>query len=98
MPKLPKGRGRVKPKIKDNTSWGGDTSFYRTTRWKKLRAWFKQHNPICVECVKEGRVKEMDVVDHIIPIKQGGAEYELSNLQALCHSCHNSKTAKENRK
>lgn len=96
MPSLPKGRGRSKP-VDKNKSWGGDTSFYRTSKWRKLRAWWKQHNPLCVECIKEGRVKEMDVVDHIIPIKQDGGKFDHDNLQSLCHSCHNRKTANENR-
>lgn len=42
-------------------------------------------------------VKPADVVDHIVPIKKGGAELDESNLQPLCHSCHNKKTYYENR-
>jgi len=32
-------------------------------------------------------------VDHIVPIDAGGTD-EMSNLQALCHSCHSMKTAR----
>ena len=35
------------------------------------------------------------VVDHITPIKDGGERFCWSNLQPLCISCHNRKTAKE---
>ena len=40
-------------------------------------------------------------VDHIIPIGQGGAIYDLENLQVLCGGrggCHARKTAAENRR
>ena len=96
MPTLPKGRGRVKPADK-NKSWGGDTSFYRTTKWRKLRAWWVNSNPLCIDCESEGRTVVVDVVDHIVPIKQGGSKFGLDNLQSLCHSCHNRKTYEENK-
>ena len=35
------------------------------------------------------------VVDHVVPVKDGGARYLANNLQALCVSCHNRKTARE---
>ena len=95
MPKLPKGRGREKP-IDSNKSWGGDTSFYRTTKWRKLRGYVLRQNPLCVHCEEKGIATAAEVVDHITPIKKGGAELELSNLQGLCHKCHNRKTYYEN--
>ena len=39
-------------------------------------------------------IKEMYVVDHIIPKQDGGTENE-SNLQSLCRRCHAKKTGKE---
>lgn len=33
--------------------------------------------------------------DHIVPISEGGARYDLANGQCLCHSCHSSKTRRE---
>ena len=35
-------------------------------------------------------------MDHKNPMRNGGAVYELSNLQTLCRACHFEKTAKEN--
>ncbi len=35
------------------------------------------------------------VVDHVVPIKDGGERFDAANLQALCVSCHNRKTATE---
>ncbi len=35
------------------------------------------------------------VVDHIVPIAVGGAEFDLTNLQILCPGCNKRKTAKD---
>lgn len=43
-------------------------------------------------CGRAGRLE----VDHIRPLAQGGAEYDLGNLQTLCRSCHIEKTRAEN--
>jgi len=92
MPRLPKPR-RTKPK---NESWGGDTSFYRKAPWRKMRAYILSLNPLCVHCEKKGETTPADVVDHIVPIKKNGAKLDESNLQGLCHKCHNRKTYYEN--
>ena len=34
--------------------------------------------------------------DHIVPLVQGGARFDLENGQCLCPSCHSRKTAREN--
>ena len=97
MPYLPKGRDKRTKKEK-NQSWGGDTSFYRKSAWRKLRKIVLEKNPLCVHCLEnDGVVKQADVVDHIVPIKKNGAKLDESNLQGLCHKCHNRKTYYENR-
>lgn len=60
---------------------------YRTARWKKLRAEILGEHPQCFKCMRPAKV-----VDHIHPIKQGGSPWGRSNLQPLCHPCHNQKT------
>ena len=55
----------------------------------------KSENVLCAECVKFGRLEPSVVVDHIIPIRFGGAKRDERNLQGLCKSCHGVKTAKE---
>ena len=95
MPRLPKARS-LYTKAEKNTSWGGDTSFYRKTPWRKMRAYILSLNPLCVHCSDKGDTTPADVVDHIKPIKKGGAKLDESNLQGLCHKCHNRKTYYEN--
>lgn len=59
-------------------------------QWEKLRARFLRDNPECEACGKPAAH-----VDHVIPIKAGGARMDAANLQALCHGCHSRKTVRE---
>ena len=38
------------------------------------------------------------LVDHITPIRDGGAVLDGDNLQSLCRACHDAKTAEDVRK
>jgi 5-methylcytosine-specific restriction protein A len=40
-------------------------------------------------------VTAAEIVDHIIPLAQGGEKYDESNLQALCASHHATKHARD---
>ena len=68
---------------------------YHSTRWKRTRAIVLQHSPLCSACHDAGRVTPARVVDHITPVRRGGAFYDLDNLQPMCDACHNSKSGKE---
>jgi len=79
---------------------------YRSKLWSKVirpefRAGCTQWNgeqvpnTLCIECYKQGRIIEGPVVDHIVAIKDGGSATYLKNMQALCASHHNSKSARE---
>ncbi len=70
-------------------------AFYDSRAWRKLRAWYVKKYPICVECKFMGRATPVDVVDHIIPVEDGGAPLSEDNLQSLCHLHHNQKTARD---
>jgi len=71
--------------------------FYGTARWKKLRAWYRARNPLCEMCQAEGVITQTQLVDHLIPIEEGGDPMAISNLQALCKQCHAFKhSGKEN--
>lgn len=80
--------------------------FYHSTTWKRLRQSFKLGtttlpngavvpNNICIECYKDGKIKAMHTVDHIIRIKDGGSRTDMNNLQSLCEHHHAVKSANE---
>ena len=62
-------------------------------RWAKVSKYVRTNEPICRHCQNTAAT----MVDHIVPLKQGGARLELNNLQPLCRSCHAIKTARETR-
>lgn len=78
--------------------------FYNTTRWKNVRNYILTEQPLCVNCLKEGKIRVATLVDHKIPIteeniKEYGMEwlgYHMDNLQGLCHTCHRQKTRRDN--
>ena len=49
---------------------------------------------LCQNCLRHGRVTPATEVDHIVPVAQGGTD-DLTNLEAICTSCHREKTARE---
>ena len=60
-----------------------------------MRATFLHAHPVCGVCAARGRFVAAVVVDHVLPLKDGGARFDAAGLQSLCISCHNSKTARE---
>lgn len=94
MPWLPRQRINKKPAT-TYTNWG-DTGFYQSKEWKITRAKKKALNPCCEICLRtKGIYRPMYFVDHIIPIKDGGAPFDLENLQSLCKPHNYSKTGQE---
>lgn len=72
-----------------------ELGFYQSREWRLVRAAFLRANPLCAACSAAGRVVVAVVVDHVQPIKTGGARFDRTNHQSLCLSCHNRKTARE---
>ena len=72
-----------------------EVTFYRSTSWRMVRAAFLREQQLCAACAIGGRVVVAKVVDHVLPIKRGGARFDARNLQALCVPCHNRKSANE---
>lgn len=68
---------------------------YDSIRWRKVRKSYISKHPLCEKCKALGRFIPAQVVDHIIPIKKGGAPWSDQNFQSLCSTCHNAKSAKE---
>jgi 5-methylcytosine-specific restriction protein A len=68
-----------------------------SSAWDKASKSFRRRNPLCAECLKEGRTTPAQVTDHIKPHK-GDPELfwdEEINWQSLCKSHHDRKTARE---
>lgn len=79
--------------------------FYQSSQWRSVRSihksglteWngYKVSNTLCIECFKNGKLVPLHTVDHIVRIEDGGSRTDLSNMQSLCLSCHNRKSARE---
>lgn len=65
-----------------------------TGQWRTVRALVLRNATHCAICNKMLRFDlkrphpDSPTVDHIIPIEQGGAWYDLSNLRAACWDCN----------
>ena len=64
-------------------------------RWKQLRQWKLEQNPLCELCEREGKVVSAIDVHHKVPVESACTPDEMerlafdpNNLQALCISCH----------
>ena len=90
MPNITKIKRPWIKSSKKKGSWNTSGFNYHTQRWRNVRKDYLNRHPLCVR-----RERPASVVDHIIPIADGGAEWEESNFQAMCQSCHNKKSAKE---
>ena len=85
-------RARNQQRMTDNP----EHRFYGTARWRRFRAWFLSLNPLCVMCKAAGRFVTAVHVDHIVPRRvRPDLELDVTNCQALCHSCHSRKTIRE---
>jgi len=56
--------------------------------WQLLRLTYLHQHPICEQCQQNGLIVPAVLVHHIVPIKDGGARLDPSNLRSLCQSCH----------
>jgi len=74
-------------------------------KWEKLRLQILARDQyLCQQCDREGRLTGLVTgnprhpraanVDHITPKAQGGTD-DPDNLESLCRTCHNAKTASE---
>ena len=66
---------------------------YQSEAWRGLRDRVKREEPSCRRC----GAPTTDV-DHIVPLADGGGQFDRENLQGLCHPCHKKKTGEDNRR
>ena len=67
------------------------------SRWRRLRAAYLRHHPLCVMCERDGVTTAASLVDHIVPLADGGSNHH-TNLQSLCVQCHAKKTGEDVRR
>ena len=84
---------KVSSKNYDKSRDTEPVKFYNSAKWRKTSKAFLKNNPLCIEC-KHPAV----ITDHIEEIRDGGSKYDWENLQPMCRSCHNKKTADERAK
>ena len=105
MPIAPKvfRAGGVQPTAGDRDRWRGSTTERGYDRqWRNLRNWWIKRNPLCVECLKAGRVNagepnKPNQVDHIRSFRgrQDPLRLSVTNLQVLCTQHHSAKTRRD---
>ena len=66
---------------------------YNSVAWHRLKQVILSASPICAIC-QRAWARE---VDHIVPMYDGGEQFDAANLQALCKPCHSRKTRREMR-
>ncbi len=81
---LAKDLRRASALVEQNPQLGGDF-----TRWLISKA------PLCEASFKAGVIEPATVLDHIRPIRQGGAVFQSENLQWLCEREHNRKSGRK---
>ncbi len=69
---------------------GTADGFYRTKTWQNLRRLHLHTEPTCRTCGAPA-----DMVDHVVPLHEGGEALDMSNLQSLCNHCHAVKRGQE---
>ena len=68
------------------------SELHRTPEWRAARRLALDRDGWrCTACGRAGRLE----VDHRVPVVDGGAPFDLSNLQTLCRGCHILKTRAE---
>jgi len=66
------------------------------SRWRTASKRFLRCNLLCVHCMKDSKLVNATVVDHIIPHRGDKALFwDEGNWQALCKRCHDKKTRTE---
>jgi len=75
-------------------------AFYHSKEWERIRlAVLSRDNFLCQECLKNKRITRAVIADHIVPLLVAwDKRLDMSNLQSLCQSCHNRKTAEDKRR
>lgn len=71
------------------------TARYELVTWDDIRREaFKRDNYTCTDCHKKFYECEIEG-HHKVPIFAGGSEFDVNNVETLCHDCHRNRKGKE---
>jgi 5-methylcytosine-specific restriction enzyme A len=79
---------KITQHVSSRDTWMPGGPFYRSSQWLRLRALVLRAQPQCELCGAPS-----SAVDHVTPVRAGGAPLDPANVQALCQQCHSRKTA-----
>ena len=93
-PPIHNSRGKAKRHTADAYR-GSPSSRGYDRNHEKRRQMVLGRDPLCVQCLAEGRTRPAVIYDHVVPMSEGGSKDDLANSQGLCVECHNRKSARE---
>lgn len=66
-----------------------------SARWVRLRRLKLGQDPLCEDCLREGRLRSATEVHHMRPVEsvttrqeKENLMFDIHNLRSLCHECH----------
>lgn len=65
---------------------------HNSRRWRRLRLQHLNRHPLCAKCQELGDLTPATEVHHLRRVSEGGAMWDMSNLQSLCRVCHTRET------
>jgi len=65
------------------------------TAFSSYSRWLRSDNPLCVDCLDEGYIRDGVVADHKKRIRDGGEPFDPNNIEFRCQTHHNKKSGKE---
>lgn len=74
---------------KDNIKYA---RFYASSQWRKARRSKLAQQPLCEECLREGKITAATIVHHMTELKDDwNKRLDADNLESICQDCHNKK-------
>lgn len=94
--RAPGGRTKQERQRDHDQRRGSSTARGYDYAWQKLRKLKLRTDPLCESCKPQGRVSLALEVDHKIRISERpDLRLDWDNLQSLCETCHDAKSAAE---
>jgi 5-methylcytosine-specific restriction protein A len=69
--------------------------WYSLQRWRRRAKHQLQIEPLCAQCLKQGRLTSATIADHDPPHKGDWNAFRFGPLQSLCRDCHQGKWAND---